>query len=571
MAETAVGANLDPVTIDAMRKRDTNPGSDVKFLQQIWDRQMDGVVLVEKVDFSPYKNLTPVNAKSCSTPLELERYKPSKVSDGVFTLHIASKLAIEYDEIWIEKAVAGAPTQQLDMIDVMEADETFGIQTAQIFCKLYLAIATSFLPTNFKKIFEAKEFPAQSFFISTAGSPISVRSSAIDFAEMYYHHGGESRVWYMIPPSQQPEFEDRIRQEMQHKIPAQRCSQFVRHFLLWLSPNRVRRWGFNVVEFEQTAGQLLFIMPHTYYWGYSKGYSVVEQMYIAHKDWTPRSYNFCLLYVTRSICLQYDHATIFGSSATSAQIRKFAELRGYVAEPDAPESDTPEPDFSEPAESAAGPSQRPSRKRAKDDIEDDSDIHDEYEHDRTGHGIIQPPSPTKKTRFNEDIKSTRTDEQIELEKGSAKNDDNTASVVSTRTEKHPALKGGLEKAGVVLGDEDADCVLIDDNSSTPSRRADDILNDNNASSPTEKPQEPVALQETFAVADADFGKDIEQIRKERDEERKRRLLSDEKCEELEAANKALETEKKTLEGIVSEMEVEMARLRSLLKKSHITE
>ncbi|KUJ12514.1 uncharacterized protein LY89DRAFT_209263 [Mollisia scopiformis] len=137
----------------------------------------------------------------------------------------------------------------------------------------------------------------QTLDIATTFAPIVAHISIAGLMTAYYHHGGADRVWYIVRPSHKRLFETHFKELFADRIGRYTCSQFVSHVSLWLDlhVSQLGPLGIRCAEVHQGPGQVLFVLPDSYVWGYSRGYNIVERRLLAPPGWTstPEHYKPC--------------------------------------------------------------------------------------------------------------------------------------------------------------------------------------------------------------------------------------------------------------------------------------
>jgi hypothetical protein len=207
--------------------------------------------------------------------------------------------------------------------------------------------------------------------IATSGSPIPVRTSIADLTTIYFHHRGSPRHWIIVPPPEKTKLEDHIRREFKLNSFEQGCSQLMSHLSLWLTPELLTRWDVTFFQVTQHTDQLFVIFPQSYYFGYSRGFSIIESKFHARPSWNHKEYRSCNLNIP--ICreahdgnltqfLQADlHQTAceaeddqHSSSGTSKQMRKSSS-----------KVSTTQRKYASPCQNAQPPDKPPPRKRVR--------------------------------------------------------------------------------------------------------------------------------------------------------------------------------------------------------------
>ena len=97
------------------------------------------------------------------------------------------------------------------------------------------------------------------YTIATASAPLGIRTSIASLTTVIYHHHGAPRYWCVVPPTMKVKFERRLGKESSH------CSQYIRHISLWITPKTLRSWDIEYHEVVQMAGELLVVLPGSYY------------------------------------------------------------------------------------------------------------------------------------------------------------------------------------------------------------------------------------------------------------------------------------------------------------------
>ncbi|KAK2628746.1 hypothetical protein QTJ16_001849 [Diplocarpon rosae] len=131
--------------------------------------------------------------------------------------------------------------------------------------------------------------------VATAASPIPIKTTLAASTTMYFHHQGRARHWIVIPPKAAADFEKKLVSKLgleEGKIGAL-CAHFVEHLCLWIKPNVLLDWGIVFYEFLQEAGQLVFFPPGSYFYGYSTGFSIIEEKIHAGENWNYDDCRFC--------------------------------------------------------------------------------------------------------------------------------------------------------------------------------------------------------------------------------------------------------------------------------------
>jgi hypothetical protein len=121
--------------------------------------------------------------------------------------------------------------------------------------------------------------------VATSFAPVNVHSTVADLLTAIYHHGGSRRTWYIVAPRERDIFHVHVKNLFEKEIAALPCSDFVNHLSLWLHPDKVRSWGVTVSIFHQMPGGVLFLLPKSYFWGFSDGFSIIERKLIPPKGW----------------------------------------------------------------------------------------------------------------------------------------------------------------------------------------------------------------------------------------------------------------------------------------------
>lgn len=141
----------------------------------------------------------------------------------------------------------------------------------------------------------SKDFQTTFIHINSPGSPIPIETSIASLVTLKYHHRGSPINWIVVSPQAKTNFESKIREEFKQSITDPECSQFIKHLNLWLIPAMLDLWHIKYFRMTQNQGQLLFLFPDAYYWGWCPGQSIVETKYHAGTQWDCRSYAFCNL------------------------------------------------------------------------------------------------------------------------------------------------------------------------------------------------------------------------------------------------------------------------------------
>lgn len=148
---------------------------------------------------------------------------------------------------------------------------------------------------HFAYMVQAQPFQSTSLFATTGFAVLTLRRSQVDLTEMFHNHIGAKRIWFVIPPGEMEKFENKVMEmcslNNNPKVPY--CAQIVGHQMLWLDPEKVRSWGFTVLEAHQSAGQMVIIQPRSYYWGWVQGFGVTEHKYIAGPELDCENFHFC--------------------------------------------------------------------------------------------------------------------------------------------------------------------------------------------------------------------------------------------------------------------------------------
>ena len=140
-----------------------------------------------------------------------------------------------------------------------------------------------------------KESQAPLVQVNTAGSPLQVETSIAGLTVAIYHHRGDPFYWIIVPPVAKLAFEAKIRAEFREEIGDGECSRFVNHLSLWITPDRLKTWNIDFFQITQGAGQLLFLFPGTYFWGWSRGHNILEMKNHTGPEWNCGDYKFCSL------------------------------------------------------------------------------------------------------------------------------------------------------------------------------------------------------------------------------------------------------------------------------------
>ncbi|KAM3143638.1 hypothetical protein pb186bvf_004400 [Paramecium bursaria] len=106
------------------------------------------------------------------------------------------------------------------------------------------------------------------------------------FSSLNYHHQGENKIWYVIPPSQKEKFEQII-------IGKGLDLNILKKVSLMIDPLELMEKGMTVYKCIQKPKTFVLTFPKAYHCGFSLGYNITEAI------------NFCLIenlhYIERSI------------------------------------------------------------------------------------------------------------------------------------------------------------------------------------------------------------------------------------------------------------------------------
>ncbi|KAL3425488.1 phd transcription factor [Phlyctema vagabunda] len=204
--------------------------------------------------------------------------------------------------------------------------------------------------------------------VSEKHTPITIQCSFLSLPTIYFNHRGASQYWIVIPPTEKEKFEGLICSLYRDKLDANLCSRFVAHLALWIKPSQLKKMGIKYFEVFQEANEALVIFPHTYYFGYSTGFNIIEKRYHAMSGWDYSGYVFCESAFDR--CHLKDAPLIelkFRILEHAARKREAAEKNGGS------ESCPMDLVYTSPQESLSG-SQAPGLKRNRSDAADSAEL-----------------------------------------------------------------------------------------------------------------------------------------------------------------------------------------------------
>ena len=104
-------------------------------------------------------------------------------------------------------------------------------------------------------------------------------------------HAGAAKLWVIINPQCTHKLEGRLAELL--KIQS-RCSQFLRHKMLLLSPSILRSWRIQYSLVIQQPGDLVLIDSNAYHYGVNLGPNIAEAINYSDPDWiVPPTYSDC--------------------------------------------------------------------------------------------------------------------------------------------------------------------------------------------------------------------------------------------------------------------------------------
>jgi len=104
-------------------------------------------------------------------------------------------------------------------------------------------------------------------------------------------HAGAAKLWIIINPQCIHKLEGRLAQLLNIQS---RCSQFLRHPMLLLSPSLLRSWRIQFTVVIQQPGDLILIDSNVYHYGVNRGSNIAEAINYSDPDWiVPPTYTDC--------------------------------------------------------------------------------------------------------------------------------------------------------------------------------------------------------------------------------------------------------------------------------------
>ncbi|OWP01861.1 hypothetical protein B2J93_4711 [Marssonina coronariae] len=267
-----------------------------------------GAIKVKKLPISrpqipaapPLPPNTPMNVQTCNA------YKQSSVA-GVYMIEFSNR---EEDMRWVWAAKShseiGEGMNLGKLHKLFESGLQFGPQCSPYqssVSTMRYALAIQDFPLKapneeFEK--RCKEAGTQHvndlhITIATAASPILIKTTLAASTTVYFHHRGRPRHWIVIPPKAAAEFENKLASKLrlEEGKTGALCAQFVEHLRLWIQPSVLLDWGISFHEFLQEAGELVFFPPGSYFYGFSTGFSIIEQKIHVGEHWNQNDCKFC--------------------------------------------------------------------------------------------------------------------------------------------------------------------------------------------------------------------------------------------------------------------------------------
>jgi len=105
-------------------------------------------------------------------------------------------------------------------------------------------------------------------------------------------HAGAAKLWVIINPQCIHKLEGRLAELLDIQS---RCSQFLRHKMLLLSPSFLRSWRIQFSVVIQQPGDLILIDSNAYHYGVNLGPNIAEAINYSDPDWiVPPTYGDCM-------------------------------------------------------------------------------------------------------------------------------------------------------------------------------------------------------------------------------------------------------------------------------------
>lgn len=105
----------------------------------------------------------------------------------------------------------------------------------------------------------------------------------LDLYSINFLHGGASKVWYCVPPSESDKF-DAMAQQLFPEL-ASDCPDFLRHKNVMISPSLLRTFNINYVQALQEPGDFIVLNASAYHAGFNLGFNCAEAVNFALPDW----------------------------------------------------------------------------------------------------------------------------------------------------------------------------------------------------------------------------------------------------------------------------------------------
>lgn len=111
----------------------------------------------------------------------------------------------------------------------------------------------------------------------------------MDLYSISYHHVGQPKTWYIIPPASGHLLEKLANE--QYPDYAKVCSTYLRHKMLLIDPVVLKKYNIPFQKITQEAGEFVITFPYAYHSGFNHGYNIAEAVNFALPRWIPFGVN----------------------------------------------------------------------------------------------------------------------------------------------------------------------------------------------------------------------------------------------------------------------------------------
>ena len=132
---------------------------------------------------------------------------------------------------------------------------------------------------------QAKGITLSMLYVGMWRAMFAWHTEDMELNSINYIHYGCPKIWYSIPPNYAQRFETVAKMEFGDE--ANRCSEFIRHKNLMISPSILQKAKIPHVRAIQYQGEFIITFPRSYHGGFNTGFNIAEAVNFATKRWIP--------------------------------------------------------------------------------------------------------------------------------------------------------------------------------------------------------------------------------------------------------------------------------------------